>query len=186
MSTVTGREITKIALTVLLVAGGVVAFAVAPGIAGFLKILKASHKLPRREKQKIYNRFYYLRKNGFINIDYKGRQMYISLTKEGRKKAGKFQIDDLQIRKQKKWDGKWWLLMFDIKKEEKVKREALRGKLKELGLYQFQKSVWVYPYSFQKEMQLLRDFFRLSKKEMTIIKAIEIERNQELKTFFCL
>ncbi len=96
-------------------------------------------------------------------MDYRGKQLYITLTPEGRKEVGKYQIDDLEIKKPLRWDKKWRILIFDIKEKNKIKREALRGKIKQLGLYPLQKSVWVCPYKFYKEMDMLRRF-RTSKR----------------------
>jgi len=112
--------------------------------------------------------------------------MYFSLSAEGKKKASKYKIDELKIKKSQKWDRKWHVLIFDIEDKHKIKREALRGKLKQLGLYQLQKSVWVCPYEFKKEMQLLRDFFGLESKEMKVINAFEIEDDTSLRKFFNL
>ena len=44
--------------------------------------------------------------------------------------------------------------------------DVVRGKIKDLGLFQIQKSVWAHPYDFQKEVELLRSFFNLTKDEM--------------------
>jgi len=49
-----------------------------------------------------------------------------------------------------------------------------------------QKSVWVCPYEFKKEMKLLRDFFGLEAKEMKVIAASEIEDDQPIRQFFNL
>jgi len=141
----------------------------------------------RGEKdRKFYNAFYYLKRNGLIHMEYRGQQMYVSLTKEGKRKAGKYQIDDLEIKKPKKWDGQWRVLIFDIADKQRIKREALRGKIKELGLFQLQKSVWVYPYDFKKEMALLREFFGLTDCEMKIIEASKIENDSSIREFFRL
>jgi len=103
------------------------------------------------------------------------------------KLAGEYRIvDKLKIKKQKKWDRKWRLLIFDIADKQKIKREALRGKLKELGFFQLQKSVWVCPYESKKQIILLRDFFDLASADMKIIIATEIENDGELKEFFGL
>jgi phenylacetic acid degradation operon negative regulatory protein len=134
--------------------------------------------------KKFYNAFYSLRKRGLVKVVYRGNQMHIYLTDEGKKKAGKYKINDLKIKTAKKWDGKWRILIFDIANKQGTKREALRGKIKELGLYQLQKSVWVCPYEFAKEMQLLRDFFGLEPQEMKIITAIQIEDDAPLRQYF--
>ncbi len=138
----------------------------------------------RKERQKFLRSFYYLKREGFINIKKEGKQIYISLTKAGKRKAGRHHIDNLEIKKPKKWDQKWRMLIFDIEDRHKIKREALRGKLKQLGLYKLQKSVWICPYDFFLEMETLRDFFGLKYREMRIITASTIENDDEIKSFF--
>ncbi len=140
----------------------------------------------KNDRKKFKNRFYYLRKRGLINVEYRGNQVYISLTEEGKRKAGKYKIDDLKIKAAQNWDKKWRVLIFDIEDRHKAKREALRGKIKELGMYQLQKSVWVCPYEFKKEMNILRDFFGLEVGEMQVITASEIENDKPARGFFGL
>ena len=121
-----------------------------------------------------------------VNIIYSDKQIHISLSREGKKLAGKYQIDDLKINKPKKWDNQWRILIFDVPDKYKTKREALRGKLKELNLYQLQKSVWVCPYNFEKEVEILRNFFVFTKNEMKIIIARSIQDDAEVIKFFKL
>lgn len=153
-----------------------------------IKSVKRKHKgkISAKEKKKYYNAFYYLKRNKLIDIEYRGNQMYFSLTDEGKKKAGRYKIDELKIKKPKNWDKKWRVLIFDIEDKHKIKREALRGKLKELGLCQLQKSVWVCPYEFKKEMRILREFFGLNTGEMKVINAFEIEDDKSIREFFGL
>jgi len=108
------------------------------------------------------------------------------LTSEGKKKAGRFQIDSLKIAKPKNWDKKWRLVIFDISQLRQVMRNAFRGKLKELGFYPLQKSVWVCPYECQDEIALLRDFFGLNEKEIRLIRAEDIEDDSYLRKIFKL
>ncbi len=119
-------------------------------------------------------------------MEYRGKQLYVSLSDEGKLLAKKYSIDELKIKKPKHWDKKWRILIFDIEERYRSKREMLRGKLKELGLYQLQKSVWVCPYQFQEEVEILRNFFGFNGEEMTMIIASEIEKERELKNFFNL
>ncbi len=184
------KDISKMVLKGLMLSGAVVVASGSPYFAS--KILPAlikqtSYKLNRKkDKKKIYDTFYRLKKEGMIKFEEMGKQIYISLTKEGKKKAGKYQIDNLEIKKPKKWDKIWRILIFDIKDKQKIKREALRGKIKQLGLYQLQKSVWVCPYNFQKEAVILRYFFGLTNDEMKIITASDIEDDKNIKIFFRL
>jgi DNA-binding transcriptional regulator PaaX len=61
----------------------------------------------------------------------------------------------------------------------------LRGKLKELGFHKLQQSVWIHPYDCKKEIELLREFFGLSKKELRLIVG-KIEGDEFLKRHFNL
>ncbi len=127
-----------------------------------------------------------MKNKGLINLDYKGKQLHITLTEEGTTKAKKYWINDLQIAKPEKWDKQWRIMIFDIKNEHRMKREALRGKIKELGLYQIQKSVWAYPYNFEKEAMVLKEFFDFKPEEMKIIIASKIEGDEDIKKHFNL
>ena len=182
------KEITKKIIKGIFLAGGIAIAMTDPkfGYKILPKLIKHfSYKAKnKKERKKVYDTFYRLRQQNLIIFENRGGQLFISLTKEGKEKAGKYQIDDLEIKKPKKWDGKWRVLIFYIKNKKNIKREALRGKIKELGLHQLQKSVWVHPYNFSEEIGLLRSFFGLSKDEMKIIIALEIEDDKKIRKIF--
>lgn len=179
-------EITKDILTWLFIAGIVCVAASSPYFIwnitrSFFRNIQRPHP-----KKKTYNTFYMLWKRGYIDIKKHNHQIYISLTEEGRKKAGMFQINSLEVKRQKKWDKKWRLVMFDISEKKKIKRGALRGKLKELGFFPLQKSVWVHAYPCSDEIELLKDFFGLSSKEVRVVTADDIGDASFLKKIFKL
>jgi hypothetical protein len=188
------KEAAKIILKSLLVAGGISLLVVSQPSPYFVtkvlpKIIKYGvYKIrnKKKDKKRFYDSFRYLRNKGLLKMEYRGKQLYIRLSEEGKQLAKKYQIDDLEIKKPRKWDKKWRILIFDIKEKSKLKREALRGKIKELGLFQLQKSVWICPYDFFKEINILRNFFGLSVGEMQIITASEIEHDTQAKIFFGL
>jgi DNA-binding transcriptional ArsR family regulator len=189
---------TKSVLKYMLLAGAITVAATNPRFGSILaremiksyrrrnKFKESEPRLSKKDKQKYRNTFYYLKNNELLDIEYRGGQMYFSLTEEGKKKARKYKIDDLKIEKPKQWDKKWRILIFDIESRHRAKREALRGKIKQLGLYQLQKSVWVSPYEFEKEMKLLRDFFGLELGQMKVITASQIEDDGPIRKFFGL
>ena len=184
----TKKEISKVILEGLFWTGAIAVASTNPYFLHRLvpKLIQhARYKLQKRKNMKSFQRsFYYLKQQGLINFEYQGKQVYISLTKEGRKKAKKYNVDNLKIKRPKKWDKKWRILIFDIQDKQKIKREALRGKLKELGFYKLQKSVWVCPYDFEKEVEILRNFFGFGYREMRVITASEIEIDTEIRNFF--
>jgi len=165
-------EIVKDVLTGLFIGGAIVLASTSPYfVQNLIKGYKRYQKYP---KQKISTVFWRLKRDGFIDIKQSNHQIYISLTQEGRRKAGIFQINNLKIKRPKQWDKKWRLLMFDISQKRKILREALRGKLKELGFLPFQKSIWIHPFDCSAEVELLKDFFGLSVKEIQLIVAEDI------------
>jgi len=185
------RKITKIKakyyskeiLKYLLLAGAVYIAASSPYFA--LNLMKNISK-PKPQKRKFTNAFNYLKKRGLIEIQRKGHDVCLALTKEGKKRAGKYQIDDLEIEKPKKWDKKWRVIIFDIPVASRMIRDAFRRKLKEFGFQPLQKSVWVYPYSCQEEIELLREFFGLNKRQIQILEVVKLEEDKFFRKIFGL
>lgn len=151
-----------------------------------LNIIKGFGKSRKYQKEKVCDTFYKLKKQGYIDIQQRNHQIFISLTNKGKKKAGRFQIDSLKIKKPKKWDGMWRLVIFDIPHLRSVQRNAFRGKLIELGFVPLQKSIWICPYPCKDEIALLRDFFGLSEKEIRLVTAKNIENDSHLRRIFKL
>ena len=177
-------EIAKDILGSLIIGGMIAVAATSPFfIVNLIKGLKGLKKYPNK---KVYDNFYKLRKQGLVDFYKKNNQIYISLTEKGKKKAGWMQIDALKIKKPKKWDGKWRILLFDIMETKKFHREALRGKLIELGFRLLQKSAWIIPYECKDEIGLLKSFFGLSDKEVKLAVVSNIEGEKELKEKFKL
>jgi len=151
-----------------------------------LQLQKSIKNWRRYNKKRFYNVFYRLRKNGYIEVGKRNHQIYIKLTEEGKKKAGRFQIDALEIKRPKKWDKKWRIVIFDISQLKKFYREAFRGKLKELGFYPLQKSVWVHAFDCRDEIETLKEFFGLNDREIRLIIAEDIGEADFLKKIFKL
>jgi len=177
-------EIVKDIFNIILISGAVAFAATSPYF--LTNILSARKYLKKYPRQRVANTFSRLRREGLIEIQRRNNQIYINLTSEGKKKAGIYQINCLSIKKPKKWDGKWRLVIFDISELKRTMREAFRGKLKELGFMVMQKSVWIHPFPCQDEIVLLRDFFGLDENDIQLIVAEEIEKEAELKKIFKL
>lgn len=177
-------EIVKDVFKLLLASGTIVVAAQSPCfVRNFLKSYGSWNKYPGK---KVSDTFSNLRRQGFIDIDRRGLQIYIRLTKEGRKKAGRLQIDSLKIKNPKRWDKKWRVVIFDISELKKVHRETFRGKIKELGFSCLQKSVWVHPFDCGSEIELLKDFFGLSEHELRLMVVENLGDDSGLKKAFGL
>ena len=84
------------------------------------------------------------------------------LTNKGKVKALTYHFQEMKI-KENQWDNKWRAVIFDIPEKVKASRNALRDKLKELGFYELQKSVFVFPYECKDEIDFIIEFFNLRK-----------------------
>jgi CRISPR-associated endonuclease Cas2 len=88
-------------------------------------------------------------------------------------------------KKNKKWDGRWFMVFFDVPEIQRNKREYLRRYLKELGFYQYQKSVYIFPYECEKEVALIKKIVE-GAKYMKYIIAERIEEEDKIKRYFNL
>ena len=107
------------------------------------------------------------------------------LTDAGKKKIIKFNLDFMEIKKPKQWDRLWRLVIFDIPEKKRQGRRALAEKLKELGFYPVQKSVFIHPYECQDEINFITEIFNLRPyTRLFTVKETDIEL--DLKTRFKL
>lgn len=109
----------------------------------------------------------------------------IVLTEDGRKKALNYQIDEIEIKKPDKWDNQWRIVIFDIPERRRNAREALRGKLEELGFKKFQKSVFAHPFECEDEINFIVEFFKV-RPYVRFMRAASITNEAELKRHFHL
>ncbi len=88
----------------------------------------------------------------------------LKLTEKGKLKTLVYNFDKMKIdADQHVWDKKWRIVVFDIPEKLRRGRDALREKLKEIGFYELQKSVLVFPYECRDEIEFLIEFFNLRK-----------------------
>ena len=104
---------------------------------------------------------YYLKKRKIISLKKQGNQTILVLTERGRKRKFEYDWENLKIEKAAKWDGKWRILMFDVPEDARWVRDSLRIKLRQLSFVQFQKSVWICPYSCEDEIDFIGESLRI-------------------------
>lgn len=104
-----------------------------------------------------------LRKRKLVEYKENGVETIIELTDLGKKEIIRYDINKMEIIKPKKWDGKWWMVIFDIPEHHKKQRDVFQRKLKDLGFYFIQKSVCLQPFSCKKEIDFLREVYGIKK-----------------------
>ncbi|MDO8585305.1 MAG: hypothetical protein Q7R85_04290 [bacterium] len=111
----------------------------------------------------------------------------VTLTHLGKTIVRKYNLDTLAIAKPPRWDGFWRVIIYDIPVNHKKASDAFRGRIRALGLYQLQRSVWVYPYECMGELEFLCGIFELNmNRHVLYFKTKEIPKLHTLKEYFDL
>lgn len=116
--------------------------------------------LYRIDKPLFYKGISNLKRSGYIMIKEIKDKKRLYLTSKGRVEIIK-NIFKQKAMKEKKWDGKWRAIIFDIPETSKKDRDFLRRELAWIGFKELQKSVWLYPYEIEKELKALLELWKV-------------------------
>lgn len=120
-----------------------------------------------------------------VEFKEKNGKKYLAITHKGcaylRRKRGL----GYEVKKPKRWDGKWRGGIFDIKESRRADRDRLREELENIGFYRLQNSVWLYPYDCEDVVTLIKSDYRLGGNVVYMI-VEEIENDRKLKEHFKL
>lgn len=142
-------------------------------------------------KNKSYNQALFnqtikrLERQKLVEIFIEGEHTLVRITHEGKVRALRYKLSEIQVKKPKIWDKKWRVVIFDIPEKYKRAREIFRDHLKGMGFYMLQRSVWVYPYPCFDEIEFLRQIYRVEI-DVTYILAQRIENSENLIDHFQL
>jgi DNA-binding transcriptional regulator PaaX len=173
---------TQIAETILgtLVIGTTILFSPVAGAAAFgASVATGGYLFRKRDFNREIKR---LEKRGFIALTKTPKGYLVKILEKGRRGYQKTQLRDLKLLREK-WDGKWRLFIFDIPEDQKADRDYLRKKLKNLGMYNIQRSVFAYPYDCRKELSFVADYYKVEK-YTTYAEVSRIDIDKELKHHF--
>lgn len=176
--------IAKIILSVLAVGGVLTIVAIAPNSLQMLKMFGVDKK--RYKSQSVYRTLKRMEKQNVIKIIKEtGNRTTISITRDGKKKLAEYNIDDMEIKKPKIWDGKWRIISFDIPEKQKMARDALRIKLQDFNFYHLQKSLFACPFPCRDEIDFVSEIFKI-RKHITYFETSTITNELVLKKHFNL
>jgi len=136
-------------------------------------------------KEYFKNQLYYLRKKKLISFKETGEETIIELTEAGQTYILKYKYNDIKIKEPLFWDSKWRIIIFDIPEKRRGARDAMRTKLKELGLVKFNDSVWIYPYECRNEIYFVVEFWKIGQ-YVHYIEATSITNENQLRRVFNL
>jgi|SRR3989344_6021493 len=129
----------------------------------YFRILDKTQKEWKRINQRsLHDNIKRLHKANLINYSNKSDGIIsVYISKEGKERALFGKVRELKINKPKIWDRFWRIVIFDIPEDKKRARDALAKKLKELGFYTLQKSVFIFPYECKEEINFITKLFKI-------------------------
>lgn len=157
------KNLQKYILASVALAGMLSVGLLAPNVFGAL--VKLGIKPPKRQKEFIKASRDRLVKRGLLVY----RNGMLRLTEKGERLRAKLELYDFQLKKPKRWDKKWRILIFDIPQKQKTLRDKVRRTLIAIGFIRLQNSVWIYPYDCEDLITLLKADFKIGKNLLYMI-----------------
>jgi len=124
-----------------------------------------------------------LEKKGYVALTKTPEGWFVRMTKKAFKRKQMARIKTLKLRTDDVWDKKWRFYIFDIPEKFRVQRNVLRRKLKELGLYNIQRSVFAYPFDCREELEFLSRYYKIHE-YATYIESSYSDIDTELRSYF--
>lgn len=184
------HSIVGTALVIIGAAGAITIAAMAPNLIWALgKIAKdiKSVKFNQKEKtKKVAQTLYYLKRHNLIKFKPEKGDFWISLTDFGKKRLAKTGFYALSVPKQKKWDGKWWQVAADIPTlTHRAGADLLRQKLKNMGFYSLQRTLWFYPFDPRKELEFICQHYGVGQFVTVMeVSRMDMDDEKKLKDYF--
>ncbi|MBU1032736.1 MAG: hypothetical protein ABII13_04745 [Patescibacteria group bacterium] len=148
-------EISKAILTIVAGLGICSAVILLPGLVQAVPIFSTRKT---HEKKKLLNKtLKRFERRGLIKAWTDGRgDEKVKLTTKGQEELIRYALRHTKIKRPKKWDKKWRVIIFDIPLEFNKTRDSLRSFLKKNDFVKLQRSVWVFPYPCEEVVELVR------------------------------
>ena len=173
-------ELAKEILKGLAMGGFIVMCLAMPNLVQVVDLFKPRNSRDRYRVRQAVKR---LQKNNMVRIVNRNGNEVVEITTHGKKKVLDYDFDNMQLETKRKWDGKWRIVMFDIPQTKKKARDAVSFKIKEIGMYPIQKSVFVFPYPCKDEINFVGEIFGV-RKNIIYIEATHIDGAEKVKRHF--
>jgi len=176
--------VAKTLLAIAAVGGAVAVAAMAPNAVGAIgKSWERRGFFNKREFQRASS---YLKQRKYAVITPNGEGKYtVKITDKGMLRVARQVLNGFAIARPQHWDGWWRVIIFDISDKHKNERNLFREKLKMLGFYKLQESVFVIPYPCEEELRFLISILNISG-YVRFIKTQHISEDGDLKAYFSL
>jgi DNA-binding transcriptional regulator PaaX len=173
------KNLQHVILQTIATAGMLSVALVAPNVIGALA--KFGILPNKRQKEYISSSASKLVKRGLLFYNGKSYQ----LTSHGESLLRRWQFTNFELKKPKRWDKKWRVMIFDIPEKKRKARDDLIILFRQAGIQRLQNSVWIYPYDCEDIITLLKTDFGIGKYLLYMI-VEELENDKYLREEFGL
>lgn len=178
--------IRNLILRTLVISGALGVALVAPQTVALLAKLDRAAARRKNLYRRITQAITRLEHSGLVATSGERGKRTVVLTKEGYALIERIHASEYQIPEPAFWDGKWRIVMFDIRENRRTARAQLRSLLVGAGFYRLQDSVWVYPYPCDEFIALIRAHLKSGVGEMLSFTAEALESDRRLRDYFRL
>ncbi|HVF69249.1 MAG TPA: hypothetical protein VNA13_01655 [Xanthomonadales bacterium] len=105
----------------------------------------------------------------------------VAITEKGKRKLLQFNLNDMKL--ERKTDGKWRLIIYDISEFRKKERNFFREVLKNMRFLKLQQSIYLTPFVCEDEIEYLKQMFGVGE-EVQVLKVTGIDNEQIYKEYF--
>lgn len=154
---------------------------VAPKAVGML----GKMKLLPQERYRVQSALARMIEMGYVRLEKGSGAQKVRLTEKGEAFALLIAEGQARPKKPKRWDGKWRLVIYDLKNVSVGFRARVRSMLRSFGFVLLQNSVWAYPYDCEDLIFILKQELKLGGSLLYII-ADQIENDRALRARFSL
>lgn len=178
-------KVQRAVLASVAVAGVLSLALIVPNAVQILCLFDKDLRRKTNPKYAAHRAFWHLVDRGYIALEKTPQGKVARLTSKGERVTSILDRPAVSLKKPKRWDGKWRVIIFDIKERRRSTRDRLRGTLEKLGFKHLQHSVWVYPYDCEDLIILLKADFRIGTELLYMI-VDRIENDSFLRRHFSL
>ena len=126
-----------------------------------------------------------LARQGYISVGVLDSEKVYKITLKGKDRLKAHQVAEDAFTIPERWDGRWYLITFDVPEAKKVMRNQLILTLKRHGFVNYAKGLWLCPYNPAKLVASLRKQLGL-KSEIKLIIAQTIDGENKYRKYWKL
>ena len=171
-------------LAAVAVGGIVVIAATIPNAARLLRYMPG-YKKGARFNHQAKTALGRLAAKGLVTFEERNGKRYARITETGEQLLALESMREASMQKQKRWDSRWRVVLFDIPERRRGVRNRLRLFMQEYGFVRLQDSVWIYPYDCEDLIALAKADFRIGADVLYMI-VERLERDKHLREHFKL